>query len=186
MYACLGQVAANTYYVFTSDHGYNLGQFRLPSGKFNVYDNCLRVPFLIAGPGIPANVTRNEPVANVDIAATLYGLAGGNPDTDTPWDGRPIGTLFGIGGGVGSTSGASNNASTGSSTAKWRDALLVEYWSLGTVLRGAPTSEKCNPNEQVCLDNEAECMCDVRIHEEDGPGNTYIGLRLNNATHDLL
>lgn len=119
-------------------------------------------------------------MANVDIAATLYGLAGGNPEADTPWDGRPIGRLFGLGGGVGGI-----DAGPGSTPA-WRDALLVEYWSLGTVLRGAPTSEKCNPTEQVCLDSTSECMCDVRIHEEDGPGNTYIGLRLNNATHDLL
>ena len=32
--------------------GYSQGQFRLPTHKMQVYENVLRVPFLIKGPGI--------------------------------------------------------------------------------------------------------------------------------------
>ena len=45
-------VADSTYFIFSSDHGYNLGHHRLPDNKFNSYMHDLRIPFLIRGPGI--------------------------------------------------------------------------------------------------------------------------------------
>ena len=36
----------NTYFFYTSDHGYNLGQFRVDSHKTMVYDHNLRVPMV--------------------------------------------------------------------------------------------------------------------------------------------
>lgn len=44
--------ASNTVVIFTSDHGLAVGQHGL-LGKQNVYDHSLRIPFLMAGPGIP-------------------------------------------------------------------------------------------------------------------------------------
>jgi hypothetical protein len=32
--------------------GYNMGQHNLPSCKLNVYDNSIRIPMMIRGPGI--------------------------------------------------------------------------------------------------------------------------------------
>lgn len=40
-----------------ADHGYNLGQHRLPSCKLNVYDHDIRIPMVIRGPGIKADQT---------------------------------------------------------------------------------------------------------------------------------
>jgi arylsulfatase A-like enzyme len=43
-----------TYFLVTSDHGYNLGHHRLPSNKFLLYDHSLRIPMVFKGPGIVA------------------------------------------------------------------------------------------------------------------------------------
>ncbi|MHC1768992.1 MAG: sulfatase-like hydrolase/transferase [Verrucomicrobiia bacterium] len=44
--------ADNTIVIFTSDQGLAVGQHGL-LGKQNLYDHSLRVPFIIAGPGVP-------------------------------------------------------------------------------------------------------------------------------------
>ncbi len=65
----------NTIFVFTSDHGYRFAQHR-HYGKRLPYDRITRVPFLVAGPGIPRGGHSNELLANIDIAPTLVALAG--------------------------------------------------------------------------------------------------------------
>ena len=42
----------NTYWVISSDHGYNLGHHRIPSNKFLLYDHAVRIPAVVRGPGI--------------------------------------------------------------------------------------------------------------------------------------
>jgi arylsulfatase A-like enzyme len=67
---------ADTYFIFTSDNGFHIGQHRMPPGKNTAYDEDTRVPFIVRGPGVPAGRTVNSLAGNVDIAPTLADLAG--------------------------------------------------------------------------------------------------------------
>ena len=60
----------NTYIVFTSDHGYHMGQHRLPEGKWTAYEEDIRVPLVVRGPGVPRSQTRQHTVLNNDFAPT--------------------------------------------------------------------------------------------------------------------
>lgn len=69
-------VSDNTYVLFSSDHGYHLGQFRIPDEKMLPYETDIRVTFWIRGPGITPGLVVPELAANIDIAPTLVDLAG--------------------------------------------------------------------------------------------------------------
>jgi N-acetylglucosamine-6-sulfatase len=75
---------ANTAILFTSDNGWLQGPHRIPGGKIAPYEEALRVPFIIRLPrdlrphgGAPRRLS--TPVANVDVAPTILGLAGADP-----------------------------------------------------------------------------------------------------------
>lgn len=65
----------NTLIVFTSDNGFLLGQHRVPAGKGLPYEESIRVPLIMRGPGIPQGVVRPEMVATIDLAATFVDAA---------------------------------------------------------------------------------------------------------------
>ena len=71
----------NTYIFFGSDNGFHLGEHRLHAGKLTAYEEDIRVPLYVRGPGIPAGSTRDELVGNVDLAPTVAELTGAHaPD----------------------------------------------------------------------------------------------------------
>jgi arylsulfatase A-like enzyme len=65
----------NTLVVFVSDNGWLQGQHRIPGDKFLPYEESLRVPFILRGPGVPAGKTVRAQVSNIDFAATLLDVA---------------------------------------------------------------------------------------------------------------
>ncbi|XP_067215474.1 N-acetylglucosamine-6-sulfatase-like isoform X3 [Linepithema humile] len=76
----------NTYFIYTSDNGYHIGQFSMPMDKRQPYETDIRVPLLVSGPGIdPSRIS--APVSSVDIFATVLDIA----DVEYPSDGT---TLF--------------------------------------------------------------------------------------------
>ena len=131
---------ANTYFIHTSDHGFQLGQFRLPSCKLQPYEHDIRVPFSVRGPGIPGGYNFAFVAGMVDVAPTILSLGGGSPPGTM--DGRSFAELL-----------VSNGTA-------FRQKHMIEYWTLGNVIR--------------------------YDHYIDMPNNTYIGVRLLNATHNYL
>jgi arylsulfatase A-like enzyme len=71
----------NTIVILWGDHGWNLGEHTLWCKHAN-FRTSLRVPMLLAGPGIPANKKIGKLVEFVDIYPTLAALAGIAPPTD--------------------------------------------------------------------------------------------------------
>jgi len=65
----------NTYIFFTSDNGFHLGQHRLGAGKWTPYEEDIRVPLIVRGPGVPEGETLHHMVLNNDLAPTFADLA---------------------------------------------------------------------------------------------------------------
>jgi arylsulfatase A-like enzyme len=63
----------NTIVFFFSDHG-----MRLPRHKQFLYEGGIRVPLVIAGPGVPAGAVREDLVSGIDLGATALKMAGIN------------------------------------------------------------------------------------------------------------
>ncbi len=64
----------NTLVVFSADNGLACGQHGL-MGKQNMYDHSMRVPLIVAGPGIPRGAHIEAPVYMQDIVPTLLETA---------------------------------------------------------------------------------------------------------------
>ena len=66
----------NTLVVYTSDNGFFTGEHRVQSGKNRVYEEAIRVPLQMRGPGIPEGVTVDDLAVNADLAPTILDAAG--------------------------------------------------------------------------------------------------------------
>jgi len=82
-------LADETLVVLTSDNGYYLGEHLKRQGKINLHEPSIRVPLLMAGPGVPAG-QRFDPVTTVDLATTLAAYAGATLEAPDGVDLRPV------------------------------------------------------------------------------------------------
>ncbi len=69
----------NTYMIFVSDNGYLQGEHRLSSSKFLPFENSVRIPAMIAGPGIKQGREVTRPAMDVDMTRTVLAMAGAKP-----------------------------------------------------------------------------------------------------------
>jgi arylsulfatase A-like enzyme len=67
--------ADNTYIIYTADHGLAMGGHGL-LGKQNVYEQSMRCPLILRGPGLPAGKSSEAFTYVHDLYATLCGFAG--------------------------------------------------------------------------------------------------------------
>jgi arylsulfatase A-like enzyme len=66
---------ANTLIVFTSDNGFMHGEHRAKAEKVLLYEESVRVPLVMRGPGIPRGWRDPRPVANIDVGPTIVDTA---------------------------------------------------------------------------------------------------------------
>ncbi|WP_285707906.1 sulfatase [Microtetraspora sp. NBRC 16547] len=98
----------NTYIFFTSDNGFHLGQHRLHPGKTTPFEEDIRLPMVVRGPGIAPGSTIDRLCSTVDLAPTFAELGGVLPPAFT--EGRSLVPLL------------------QGRDVPWRDAALVEFF----------------------------------------------------------
>jgi arylsulfatase A-like enzyme len=68
----------NTLIAFTSDNGFFHGEHRVRTGKNRVYEEAIRVPLVLRGPGVPGGVTVSDLSINADLPPTILDAADAN------------------------------------------------------------------------------------------------------------
>ncbi len=69
--------ADKTVTVVLSDHGESLGEHGEHTHGVFIYDSTLRIPFIMAGPGVPAGVRVKQQARTIDFLPTLLEVMGG-------------------------------------------------------------------------------------------------------------
>jgi hypothetical protein len=67
---------ANTFFLLSSDNGYHLGQFGLAYDKRQPYEEDIRVPLVVRGPGIASGSTTGLLCGHIDLAPTILDMMG--------------------------------------------------------------------------------------------------------------
>jgi arylsulfatase A-like enzyme len=78
----------DTYIIYTSDNGFHLGHHRLFAGKKFAFEEDINVPLVIRGPGVPKGLTTDIVSAHIDLAPTIFRIAG--IEQRKEFDGKPI------------------------------------------------------------------------------------------------
>jgi N-acetylglucosamine-6-sulfatase len=81
-------VLKRTLIMFTSDNGLLQGQHRFLNAKEQVYEQSIRVPLVMRGPGVPRGAHLEQPVVNADLAPTIVDVA--DADASRMPDGRSL------------------------------------------------------------------------------------------------
>ena len=168
---------SNTWMFFSSDHGYNLGGFRVDTHKMQVYDHCSRIPFVAWGPNLRTTETDLKiPTSYYDFAPTLLELAKGAPLSQAEAEAHD-GTSF---------ASWLTGGAAGKAPSTWtRDAVLIEYQSIS----GGPKNRISSSEEAFNCDanstRQEECLSAYGVatlannnqHVVDGVNNSYSALR---------
>ena len=61
----------NTLIMFLSDNGWMQGEHRITGDKFLPYEESIKIPLIMRGPGVPKGKTIDTQVSNVDLPPPL-------------------------------------------------------------------------------------------------------------------
>jgi N-acetylglucosamine-6-sulfatase len=117
----------DTYFVFSSDNGYHLGQHQLQRGKQTAFETDIRVPLIVTGPGVPAGRLVHQVAQNVDLLPTFLDMANTKPSG--PVDGHSLLPLL----------------QPTDDTSPWRTVALVEHNGADQSPNDPDREDKGNP-----------------------------------------
>ena len=100
----------NTYVFLLSDNGLETGEHRMVMLKETPYEETIRVPLVVRGPGIPFGVHNAAMTLNIDLAPTIMDLASSPAPAFV--DGRSLAPLL-----------------SGTPPGSWRHAFAEEVWA---------------------------------------------------------
>lgn len=93
-------IQGNTYVVYTADHGSQGRNLPLSGGKGDVVEGGIRVPFIVAGPGVKTGAFSHVRVSAMDLFPTFAALAGSREALPRGIEGGSLVPVL-TGGGVG-------------------------------------------------------------------------------------
>jgi N-acetylglucosamine-6-sulfatase len=111
---------AGTYVFLTSDNGWMRGEHRIPAEKYAPYEESIRVPLMVRGPGVASGVSLDAVAGLVDLVPTLLELAGSESPAIASSDGRSLVPLLRLRKGE---------------RAAWRESGLIEHFGGGAPFR---------------------------------------------------
>ena len=147
----------NTYFFYSSDHGFQLGEFNLPFDKRHTYEFDIRIHLLVKGPGIEEGSTFDAMGTQVDLVPTWFEMAG-IEDTITEIDGKSILPFL-----VSKEMAVKAPETVQRALAKrdveedkaaWRDSIFIEYYY-----------------------NDYNTKCIPNCYNIEDPSNNYIAVR---------
>merc|ERR1712137_697353 len=173
-----------TYFFYSSDHGFQLGQFNIPMDKRHVYEWDTKIHLLSRGPGIKPGSTFANPGTQVDIAPTILGLAG--VPIPENMDGKSIVPFL-----VDPTDETllestrlhlSSLGDLDSYAQNWRQEVFIENYFVNTNIK-CTKFENCTlrrnypETDSWCADltpgKYADCWCGSEVYPTDPEGSCY-------------
>jgi arylsulfatase A-like enzyme len=154
----------NTYLFFMGDNGYHMGNHRLMTGKIAPYEEDIRVPMIVRGPGVPAGKTIDLLTGNVDLAPTWAEIASARADSFV--DGRSLVPLW---------------SSSLPQTGAWRQVFLLE--------NGEVENRRYSPDAYAAKEIDPLTLEPIELNPDQQPGRqsqpvpSFRGLRTKDYTY---
>merc|ERR1719469_864627 len=181
----------NTYFFYSSDHGFQLGQLNIMMDKRQVYEWDTKIHLLATGPGIKPGSSFAQPGTQVDIAPTLLGLAGVPAPQDM--DGRSV-VPFLVGSDAelpASTRQHLDTFDVDAYRANWREEVFIEYYYVDYNTKCASGNTTPQPHNYpksdswcATLTDNSDCWASPNgpaqgdeCYSTEDPSNNFIALR---------